>query len=122
MAALSECNDMKQRSEGYLLVDHRASPGLPENFMRDLGLLGPSVTEGRMFEAATQTCSHCNAVVVLEPRRTRARGYCRKCDGYICDLCSGRDCIPFDKILDDAEKQAYRDTINPTSFIITKGT
>ena len=112
----------QKRSEGYLLVDHRASPGLPENFMRDIGLDGPTVTEGRMHEAATKTCAHCCAVVILEPLRVRARGYCPKCDAYVCDHCAGRECTPFDKILDDAEKQAYREptNLNSNSFVIAK--
>ncbi len=56
------------------MVDHRASPGLGT-------LIG-------LFEAPTYTCSHCQRVVILNPSRTRERGYCPKCDHYVCDACN----------------------------------
>lgn len=65
------------RQEGYLFVDHRASPGTR------------IVPEGTVFESATKRCAHCAAVVVVNPLRTRARGYCPKCDDYVCDGCTG---------------------------------
>lgn len=63
-----------QRSkESYLLIDHSAGPGLP-------GM-------PKVFEAGTFTCSHCQALVVINPKRTRDRALCRQCDHYICDEC-----------------------------------
>lgn len=101
------------RKEGYLMIDHRASPGLDGNFMRDIGLGGPSLPEGLLFESGIATCAHCNAIVVLQPLRTRARGHCAKCDRYICDTpACHKDCTPFDKILDEAETRAYREQQN----------
>lgn len=97
------------KNEGYLLIDHRASPGMPADFYRKLGMDAPAVGEGKMLESHTLTCKHCNTPVILNPERVRARGHCRKCDGYICDPCVAlRDCTPFSKILDQAESQAYR--------------
>lgn len=59
-----------QRSkEGYLLVDNRASGGT-------------------MQEVPTYTCSHCNSVVIMNPQRTRERGFCRGCNSYVCDACN----------------------------------
>ena len=49
---------MKQR-EGYLMVDHRASPGIPEDVARQIGMDPAQVKEGKLLEAATLTCSHC---------------------------------------------------------------
>jgi hypothetical protein len=82
------------KREGFLSIDHRASPGMP-------GM--PA-----LYEAATACCAHCGAVVVLQPLRTRPRGHCRKCDAYVCDNCTG-DCRPFAKVLDDMEKRALKD-------------
>ena len=68
-----------RRHEGYLLIDHRVSPGVPAG--PDPALVGA----GRLFESATITCSHCQAVVILNPDRSRPRHYCAKCDHYVCD-------------------------------------
>jgi hypothetical protein len=65
-----------KRHEGYLMIDHRASPGLPE------------VPEGTLFEAALLTCSHCQLSMIRNPARTRERAYCTGCDHYICDRCA----------------------------------
>lgn len=65
----------KRSHEGYLLIDHSASPGTDQ------------VKEGKKFEAPILTCSHCQRGVIVRPDRTRARPYCPKCDHYICDLC-----------------------------------
>lgn len=62
--------------EGYLLIDHRASPG------------NADVPEGQVFESAVLTCSHCQTAVVLRPDRSRERHYCMGCDHYICDVCA----------------------------------
>ena len=99
----------KRSREGELLIDHRASPGLPPGFLRSIGLQGFDVGEGKALESATLTCCHCNAIVVKNPGRIRDRGHCFKCDGFICDPCSAKGgCTPFNKILDQAEQRAYR--------------
>ncbi len=97
---------MPQR-EGYLLVDHSASPGLPEDMARASGYDPLLAKEGKRFEAATLACAHCKTVVIKSPLRQRPRHYCQKCSGkYICDGCafmaSQADYIhlPFDKIVD----------------------
>jgi hypothetical protein len=77
----------KKSHEGELFVDHRASPGLPEDAAVRLGYHPSQVREGVVFESATYSCSHCQTVVVMNPLRTRERAYCRKCDRYICDNC-----------------------------------
>ena len=60
------------------MVDHRASPGLPNN---------PLMGEGTLFEAKTNHCSHCGTVVIMNPLRTRERSFCVSCNKYICDNC-----------------------------------
>lgn len=91
----------KRSLEGYLLVDHRAGDGTA------------AVPGGRIFERATITCSHCQAQVVLNPSRTRERGYCPKCDHYVCDLCEGirvrtGECRTFKQIMDDVQNAALK--------------
>ena len=95
----------KRRQEGWLMVDHRNSPGVPFNpalVGKPLPLTAPS---GQILESATVTCSHCNVVVVLNPLRTRERGYCAKCDHYVCDtLACTVSCKPLKQLFDELEK------------------
>lgn len=77
---------------GYLELDHRASPEAP------FGL-------PRHFEADTYTCTHCNAVVVMNPDRVRERYKCRGCNHHICDPCAaiksaGGPCKTMDQRID----------------------
>lgn len=43
---------------------------------------------GPLVERATYTCTHCSAVVVMNPDRTRERYKCRGCNHLICDGCA----------------------------------
>lgn len=79
--------------------------------------LGPDVIPvrpGSVFESATVTCSHCQRQVVLNPDRTRERGYCPKCDHYVCDACeairvaAGGECKTFKQIMDEVQNAAPR--------------
>lgn len=91
----------KRSHEGYLLIDHRNAPGNDAAEAARAGV--PFVPGGALFESATITCAHCHAVVVLNPLRTRERGYCRRCDHYVCDKpeCSV-DCTPLRAMMDEA--------------------
>ena len=74
-----------RRHEGVMLIDNRNSAGISDEQMVALGY---PVGAGRgLYESATYTCSHCCAVVIIEPKRTRAREFCRGCDSHICDPC-----------------------------------
>ena len=76
----------KKRFEGYLMMDHRASPGIPEDMARLAGL--PVVAAGStLYECATLHCCHCGGCWVPNTYRIRERGYCRSCDMYLCDSC-----------------------------------
>lgn len=97
----------KRRHEGYLCIDHRDSPGVPVNPAM-IGKPDALLTaQGTMLESATVTCCHCQVVVVLNPLRTRPRGYCQKCDNYVCDspVCSA-ECRPFQAVLEQAAEAA----------------
>lgn len=77
------------KEHGYLMIDHRASPGLPEDIARKSGLDPRLCSEGKLFEASTLTCAHCRSVVVKNPYRERTRSSCPKCNfHYICDACA----------------------------------
>ena len=86
---------------GYLVIDHRASPGVPDT---------PGLGPGSVFEADTVVCNHCSVPVVLNPLRQRARFICPKCDAYCCDICAvgfkaNGVCRPFEQALDEARSQ-----------------
>lgn len=108
----------KRRHEGYLIVDHREAPPVPVN----PAMIGKPdallVGSGHALESATVTCSHCQVVVVLNPLRTRPRGYCQKCDRYICDNpgCN-RDCTPFEAVLEAAQERALKG-LAPSQIIV----
>lgn len=108
----------KKKQEGYLLIDNRFGPGVDAEFIKKTGKDAPVVGEGMTYESATVTCAHCQTVVILNPLRTRERGYCRKCDHYICDnpICN-QECIPFKKIIDDAYDTAFKG-ITPTNILL----
>jgi hypothetical protein len=81
--------------EGYLFVDHRNSPGLPEWMARRVGYDPAQCGEGKLYEAATLGCCHCGVHVVKNPKRTRPRHSCQKCEGrYVCDFCAQRMARP----------------------------
>lgn len=103
----------KTNREGYLLIDHRYSPGLPASDGFDPEIFGP----GRTFESGMWQCSHCQRGIVKNPLRQRARAYCAKCDHYICDNCetnrhlTGGECRPFRQIADEAQEAAVRNIL-----------
>ena len=78
-------------SEGYLMIDHRSSPGFGSHLRRLFGVREGSKEggEGTVLERATMTCKHCATVQVKNPWRIRSRHHCDKCGGaYICDGCA----------------------------------
>jgi hypothetical protein len=82
---------LKSSNNGELMVDHRASPGLPPDVARRAGYDPAQVSEGTLFEAATLMCAHCQQIVIKNPLRDRERAYCVQCSGaYICDQCDAR--------------------------------
>jgi hypothetical protein len=83
-----------KRHFGWLMLDHSASPGIPPDVARKMGLPAELVGEGKVAEMHTLSCCHCGSHVMLNPKRTRARGYCRSCDHYICDGCDYLRSLP----------------------------
>jgi len=95
--------------EGELTLDHRYSPGVPDEIAVRQGLT-PGAGKG-LFESATITCHRCQAVVVLNPNRSRERAYCKRHDHFLCDACAvelratGEQCVTW---LDTIEEFAKR--------------
>ena len=77
----------KRSQEGYILIDHRNSPGISQEFLKTNNLDGPAVEAGKVYESSVWVCAHCHADVILNPNRSRDREYCFYCDSYICDNC-----------------------------------
>lgn len=71
---------------GYLEIDHRDSPGLTAADVAHIPGAMP-VAAGSVLERDVKQCSHCQRTIVLQPLRVRDRGYCPKCDHYVCDDC-----------------------------------
>ena len=70
-----------RRQMGEVVIDHRASPGLPEDVARAAGYDPALCREGKVYRQESLTCRHCRGVVVKNPFRTRDRASCAKCGG-----------------------------------------
>ena len=98
-----------QRSfEGYLEIDNRESPGISRAEAAAFRGSRPVVPQeaGKLTQLVTKKCQHCPRIVVLNPDRVRQRGYCPKCDGFVCDDCETNrvltgKCTPWKKVIDD---------------------
>jgi hypothetical protein len=111
---------------GQVTIDHRASPGLPEDVARLFGYDPDLVKEGKVYEADTGTCHHCKSTVVFNQRRTRPRGHCNYCNHYVCDGCAYLMTLPdyvhtpFEKIIDDAFSDRILES-TPPNLLLLKG-
>lgn len=82
-------------SEGELMIDHRASPGIPEDMARRVGLPPKQLGEGSLFEAAILRCNHCSTPQIKNLNRIRPRYSCAKCNfAYVCDNCAATMTLP----------------------------
>jgi hypothetical protein len=100
----------KRSLEGYLEIDHRESPGLTPEQARAASRFACvpmlPVGAGQILKTSTINCSHCERLVVKNPARVRERGYCPKCDSYVCDWCEAERvrtgvCRPFKQVIDE---------------------
>jgi hypothetical protein len=98
---------------GYLTIDHRNSPGIPDSMAPQVAAMGGlPVPGGVQLELDTWTCAHCNAIVVKRPGRTRPREVCRKCMAVVCDSCV-LWCEPFTKIAEAIVEGKYHNLNSP---------
>jgi hypothetical protein len=99
----------KRSQEGYLLVDHRNSPGITERDLTPALRAAGFEAHTGVFESPTIRCAHCGTMVVINPQRTRARHYCQPCDHYVCDQANCiLHCTPFIKTVDLSVEAAIR--------------
>lgn len=89
---------------GYLEINHRDSPGITEEQAARTGAM--PVGRGTVFRADTRRCAHCPRQIILNPLRTRERGWCSKGDHYLCDDCNAvyavtGECRPWEKVISD---------------------
>lgn len=107
----------KRSNEAYVLIDHRNSPGISQEFMRANRLDGPAVGAGVTFESAMVVCHGCGRDVILNPNRTREREWCMKHDAYLCDDCGLRrkvtgECVPLQHKIDLAVTELFKGLVN----------
>ena len=111
----------KRSKEGYLLIDNRGGPGFDDAMAVAAGL---PIGSGRgIYEAPSFSCKHCEAVVIMNPLRTRERGYCRGCDSYLCDGCGAirgktYTCKTFEQIIDETLTAATKQTGDSASAVL----
>ena len=103
----------KRSQEGYLLIDHRDSPGISHEFLAKNNLGGPAVGAGKVYETAVWVCHGCQADIILNPKRTRPREWCMEHDSYLCDGCAltrklTGSCVPLRKRLSDLFERLIR--------------
>lgn len=95
------------------MIDHRDSPGLTDEEIRQSGSPIPLGMGRAKVELPVLSCSHCQAMLVFNPMRTRERGHCPKCDRYVCDTCKAvlvatGICRPFAKVMDETLEAAAK--------------
>lgn len=67
------------------------------------GYLVISGDAGVISENDTFTCAHCNNIVIVPNKGTPPGGFCQLCNKLVCDACSTKGCIPFEKKLEEME-------------------
>lgn len=112
----------KREREGVVLIDHRNSPGISEEFIRKNKIDAPAVPGGQTFESALRVCHHCQRDIILLPNRAKEANWCWSCDHDICDMCAaaraaGQQCNPFIRRM---EKHFNRIAKNQVPTIIIK--
>jgi hypothetical protein len=101
----------KRSAEGYLLIDHSASPGLTEAEAHRGGL---PVYAGRgLYETSVVNCGHCQKGIIVHPLLMRDVPTCSKCDSYVCESCKltavvTGACIPFTRVVDETQERVAR--------------
>lgn len=104
----------KRSQEGYLLVDHRMSPGITDADLQTIPASHRAMFQSTrgLFEAPTMRCGHCGTMVVLSPTRQKARNYCQPCDHYICDNANCvLTCTPLGRTIERNVESAIKSTL-----------
>jgi hypothetical protein len=102
---------------GYLVVDHRDSPGLTAADVAHIpGAV--AVGAGQVYECDMAQCGHCAREVRLNPGRVRHREVCPYCFHYVCDSCHAMrvktgQCIPHVALVDAAQNVLEGGQVDP---------
>jgi hypothetical protein len=107
----------KKSLEGYVMIDHRASPGIPPEVANRLGI--PKDAGQGLYEGAFIMCNHCQncIMVVIDPLKPTDRIPCSGCNRYICNACEykmkhlGERCKTFDEIADEICENAVQQAL-----------
>lgn len=103
-------------------MDNRCNPGVPDEVVVAQGL--PAGAGRGIFETAVYTCGHCQAQVYKNNKRTRPRGFCKKCSHVICDGCehkyvsSGHVCKPWAAVVEEHLESVERAAQAAKSIIL----
>lgn len=117
----------KRSYEGVILFDHRESPGISDETIYRVNTHTnaklPFGAGHGTVEMATFSCSHCPNIVYIHPLRNRPRGYCKKCDHYICDTCNAKmaldkECKTYKQQLDELQEANFLKEQNDGQTII----
>ena len=103
----------KRSNEAYVLIDHRNSPGISQEFVQANKLDVPAVGSGQVFESSIAVCHCCGSDIILNPNRSREREWCSQHDAYMCDRCAltrklTGSCVPLQKKLFDVFNRLMR--------------
>ncbi len=99
---------------GYLQIDHRDSPGIS---VADVAHIpgAMAVAGGAVMETDVYQCSHCQRTIALHAPQARMkdRGYCPKCDHYVCNACEAARaksgiCVPMAQVVDAIGNQLVK--------------
>jgi hypothetical protein len=55
------------------------------------------------LEQATTQCKHCGGHFPLRPGSKTIRGFCQRCNGFVCGPGCG-ECVPTEQLLENIEK------------------
>ena len=77
--------------------------------MRPDGYIISTDFDGKVHEEDTRQCRHCGQHVQVQPGSGKTRGYCHRCDGFICGK---RECVmrcrPLERWIDEVERNYLR--------------
>lgn len=68
-------------------------------------------------EQATVQCVHCGGHWVPHPRSGTTRGFCMRCNGFICGPGCADKCVPVEQYLENLEKNRP-DDFYPTQIAV----
>lgn len=75
---------------------------------------------GEQEEGDTLSCVHCQATWVIKKGSGKMRGFCQRCNGYVCGP-GCLECIPWERRVENSEAGRHELTPMPASIIVPPG-